>query len=104
MLGPNVAAKLMTLQNGDLSPLVLMTLKGREFSVRAHSNTNGQVLIDIEPVGDATLSCHWPYLCRQAITFSRSHADVRSITQEAARWGQNITGFDRVMVYRFDEA
>jgi len=49
-------ASLLTLQNGDVSPLALMTRNGREFSVRAHSNTNGQVLMDIEPVGDATLS------------------------------------------------
>ena len=103
VLGESVAAELLTLQNGDVSPLVSMSLNGRELTVREHSNANGQVLIDIEPVGDATLASHLPYRCRQAITSLRGHDDVLSVTQEAARLVQNITGFDRVMVYRFDE-
>ena len=101
VLDPNVTANL-TIQQ-DLSPLVLVTLNGRELSVRAHGNANGQVLIDIEPVGDATLSSHLLYRCRQAITCLRGHTDVLSITHEAARLVREITGFDRVMIYRFDE-
>ena len=56
VLDPNVVAKLLTLQNGDVSPLVLMSLKGRELIVRSHSNANGQVLIDIEPVSEGSPS------------------------------------------------
>jgi signal transduction histidine kinase/GAF domain-containing protein len=104
VLDPNVVAQLLALQNGDVSPLVLMSLKGRELSVRSHSNANGQVLVDIEPVSEDRLSSHFLYLCRQGITSLRHHTNVESITQEAARLVQNITGFDRVMIYRFDEA
>ena len=103
VLDPNVTANLTILQNGDLSALVLTSFNGRDLSVRARSNANGQILIDIEPVGDATLSSQLPYRCRQAITCLRGHTDVETITHEAARLVRDITGFDRVMIYRFDE-
>ena len=102
-LDAGAAVDLLTRQHGAVSPLVWVSLNDRKLSARAHTNTNGHVLIDIEPVGDAALASRLLYRCRDGMASLRAHTQMGLITHEAAGLVRDVTGFDRVMIYRFDE-
>jgi light-regulated signal transduction histidine kinase (bacteriophytochrome)/CheY-like chemotaxis protein len=77
-----------------------LTVNGRAFDVALHMS-DGRVVIEAEPTsehhyGDATGTV------RGMITRLDGAPDLSSFFNEGARQVRALTGFDRVMVYRFD--
>ena len=97
MLGPVVTA---VAQVHDRS--VSLTFNGKSFLARSCRNETGQILVDIEPNDDSPA---------QALTDTRLHGQktlrqhntVTELAQAASELIRDTTGFDQVMVYRFDE-
>jgi light-regulated signal transduction histidine kinase (bacteriophytochrome) len=84
-------------------PILALRVNGALFTAQAHRNQTGQVLVDIEP-GDADpAALHQLHAtCRRGITALRRLGDVDQVAHGAADLVRALTGFDRVMVYRFD--
>jgi two-component system, chemotaxis family, sensor kinase Cph1 len=70
------------------------------FDAMIHRPTTGGVVIEIERPGDPI---DVPSLLEPALQTIVASPSLRSHCDEAARIFQAITGYDRVMVYRFDE-
>ena len=87
-----------------LQPPVTLSINGRKLNVRAVLNNERQVLLDIEVAGVASLPDQLLYQCRQAIESLRQLDGLDTVTQAAAKLVRSMTGFDRVMIYRFDPA
>jgi PAS domain S-box-containing protein len=81
--------------------LIPFTLNAKNFIARPVHRDNGQILLDIEP-GYAAMQIQ--YQCRRDIAALRSLTDVAGISHLAANLLRDMTGFDRVMIYRFDAA
>lgn len=76
---------------------------GREFEVSAHSVAQGVILEFERPAGrsDDRDANFYP-LMRRFLDSTEGLASVAELCQQAARQFQELTGFSRVMVYRFD--
>ncbi len=83
--------------------LIALLLKGKNLLARPQLNAAGQILLDIE-TGDfnLTLAGEMHYRFRREISELRNLTDVVKITHRAAHFIQELTHFDRVMIYRFD--
>lgn len=79
-------------------------LDGRTYEMLAHSN--GRFIVveleetDAEAAG--SLDTLYPQI-RRFVSESRSHSTLEELNAAAARIVRALTGFDRVLVYRFDE-
>ena len=102
LLGAVVAEELLAGQSDGMQPPVLLTLNGRSLSARANINATGQVLVDIEDADSWASLLGYP--CRRELAALRQLSDVAAIASEAAMLVRRLTGFDRVMIYRFDHA
>ncbi len=90
------------LQN-TLLPFAQLSINSRALVFRPHLNINGQMLVDIEPDSSQSTSNTLLYRCRRGLETLRQLNTLEQITQEAAQLVRDLTGFDRVMIYRFDE-
>ena len=81
----------------------IRTPAGRTMECRAHPDA-ARVLLDIEP-WDATRDRAASMIHRAVlgITALREHTDPTEIAWRLASLARDMTGFDRVLVYRFDE-
>ncbi len=72
-----------------------------EFDVLVHRPPAGGLIVEFEPVGaPVDLSRHVEHALHVVLG---AHA-LRTLCDETARIFRELTGFDRVMVYRFDDA
>ena len=103
LLGQELAQTLLTPGREDLWPMLSVTLGQQNFSARAHHNGCAQLLIDLEPLGADAASGDFQRRCRQHLAALRCLPDMDSIASTLVQGVRAITGFDRVMLYRFDE-
>jgi PAS domain S-box-containing protein len=103
LFGPAPAAALLDAGSEGLQQVVHLWRKGMQLSVRPRFNASGQVLVDIE-IEDkyAPTLLEMFYRCRRDMEALRQFGDIATIVGEAATLIRRTTGFDRVMVYRFD--
>ncbi len=100
---PEIALQLAA-KDGQLPPIQI-ALNNRNLKVRQFVNDAQQVLVDIETSDqDSSLITELLYQCRRNLTTLRQQTEVVPIAQYAADLIRGVTGFDRVMFYRFDEA
>lgn len=79
-------------------------LQGRTWVASAHRNPQSVVVVELEPLVDQSADPAEPY--RAAYTVLAQAATAGSLDELydlTARGVREVTGFDRVMVYRFDE-
>ncbi|RBP05121.1 PAS domain S-box-containing protein [Roseiarcus fermentans] len=89
---------------GLRSPAAL-SLNGRALAARVHGNASGRLLVDLEPAdGPPAVGSDMLYALRRGIDASRRLSDLNAICQSAAELVREVTGYDRVMVCRFDAA
>ena len=99
------AADLPATPSLGVRPLFAFSAGGRALTARLHDNESGQILVDIEPEGAApAVHADMLYAIRRGIEALRSLGDLEAIFEAAAEWIRDVTGYDRVMVYRFDAA
>ncbi|MFI2104266.1 SpoIIE family protein phosphatase [Isoptericola sp. NPDC019693] len=108
VLGDDAAAALRlddVTEGGPLADgLRRVTLDGRTWVASTHRNPQGAVVVELEPLVDQDADPAEPY--RTAYTVLAQAATVGSLDDLydlTARGVREVTGFDRVMVYRFDE-
>ncbi len=80
---------------------VALTVNGLPFLARSCRNGVGQVLVDIEPNNDVSTQ-DLSYTHRDGMQALRKMGTVAEITQAAAELIRTLTGYDQVMIYRFD--
>jgi two-component system, chemotaxis family, sensor kinase Cph1 len=72
----------------------------REFDCLLHRPPEGGLIVELEPAGPPVdLSRH----IENAVQTILSASSLRGLADEAARIFEELTGYDRVMMYRFDE-
>lgn len=104
ILGTLASESLLSATSTGLQALVPLSLNGNSYSARANINDAGLVLVDIESEdADTSLWTQLIYQCRRNIAALREIGDVTAIADQAAAFIRSLTGFDRVMIYRFDE-
>ena len=103
IFGAEAERKLLSSRYDIDQSLLCLKLNNRTFDATAHVNGNGQILLDVE-IADQTTTPNFSFQCRQAIQTLRHHSELAAISQQVAVMFQNITGFDRVLIYRFDQA
>ena len=110
-LGPEVrAAVLAALDAGDAQPIspVPVTVAGRAFNALLHRH-DGALIIELEPSehpdtpGGPTLFAQHHRRLQATLTALRAAPDLPALYPVIAQTVAALTGFDRVMVYRFDE-
>jgi chemotaxis family two-component system sensor kinase Cph1 len=84
----------------DPAPPVSLRLRGRMFDASIHRHQD-RLIVEIEPSGEDSLSRHHRKLQRSFAEL-RSAAGLPELYTAAARFIADFTGFERVMVYRFD--
>ncbi len=104
-LGGDLARRIRPHLNDPLNviPLVLRGRVGRSnqrFDILLHRPPAGGLVIEFEPVGPAVDFFSRVHDSLQAIIDSSS---LRKLCDETARIFKEIAGYDRVMVYRFDD-
>ena len=73
---------------------------GRDYDGLLHRPPEGGLIIELEPAGPPVdLSRH----VETAVQTILGAASLRTLCDEVARIFEELTGYDRVMVYRFDE-
>jgi PAS domain S-box-containing protein len=105
IVGPVTAAALLAGSYDGAHPPVHFMLNGKQWHARSSVNAANQVIIDIERLdGDAASIRDTSYKCRRDVAGLRRLGNLSAITAAAAALIRGMTGFDRVMIYRFDEA
>lgn len=105
-LAPVLAARLRPRLDDDLAqiPLVLRIPMGRhperDFDAIVHRPPPGGLVVELEPSGAAVDLSGQINAALQTIIAS---ASLRALCDDAARIFKAIAGYDRVMVYRFDD-
>lgn len=72
------------------------------YNLIAHVNLNGLLIIEIEPIGNNISTSTFQYLLSHAIQ-KVQQASIESLFEVTAEEIKKITGYDRVMIYKFDE-
>ncbi len=105
VLDASAVADILATTGANPGPLCALSVNGHGLRARAHENASGQVLVDVEPEG-AGRAAHADmlYALRRGIDRLRALDDVEAICQSAAALIRDVTGYDRVMIYRFDPA
>jgi light-regulated signal transduction histidine kinase (bacteriophytochrome)/ActR/RegA family two-component response regulator len=85
-------------------PFRVVSRAGRAFDAVAHLSGTHTFVLELEPASpgrDDGLGSFDPRL-RGSVVRLQNASDVRALTAAAAEEVRSLTGFDRVMVYRFD--
>ncbi len=77
-------------------------LRGRDADVRAH-RSGDRMIVEIEEVGEQAADVLSYQSARGAMSRLAAAPTVPELADQLAREVQDVLGFDRVMVYRFDE-
>jgi chemotaxis family two-component system sensor kinase Cph1 len=101
-LGPLTEA-LRSHQLQESNPLPI-TVGPRTFDGIVHRH-QGATLLELEPISPAEEHHAWPLhrLLQRAIARLQAAKNLRELCDSAAAEVRRLTGFERVMVYRFDE-
>jgi light-regulated signal transduction histidine kinase (bacteriophytochrome) len=83
------------------TPLVLYLDDGTEVDVRVH-RSGTRLVVELEPMGTAGRAALSYHTARGAMARLASAGSVHDLAGHLAREVRALTGFDRVMVYRFD--
>ena len=103
VFGQSAEEALLTEMMVGRTQWVPLLVNGQAFSARPSLNGAEQRLIDIEscPPNDAQMIA-LTYSYRQGVEALSCLGDVLTVAQTAAELIRELTGFDQVMVYRFD--
>jgi len=105
ILGEAAQATLLGTQCTGLQPLVRVSLHGKELRARRSISEARQVLIDIEAETDDFLAVQGAvYHSRNMFTQMRLLSELPEIARLSTELIRVVTGYDRVMLYRFDTA
>ncbi|MFT3698082.1 MAG: ATP-binding protein [Kofleriaceae bacterium] len=85
----------------EINPLRVITLGGMPFDAVLHVSSSGQLVVELEPAQGERILGFDPRL-RTALIRLQHAIDLDSLYRLAAAEVRSITGFDRVMIYRFD--
>jgi serine phosphatase RsbU (regulator of sigma subunit)/GAF domain-containing protein len=88
-------------QVGHASPLRLCTRSGRALDGLVHTS-DGLQLLEVEPASDDISLSNSYHAIRDAVVRLNRTASVQELWDVAVEEIQRLTGFDRVMLYRFD--
>ena len=102
LLGQNVKAKLAGMPETDTTlDLNQMALDTGTYDVLAHRMEN-QLVVELEPAlaSPSMATTVLSILDAAGTSFERA-ANLRELCERAAVWFRKLTGYDRVMVYRF---
>ncbi len=101
LLGPDVAHQLRTEDLAVLNPL-RTTVRGREVDLVAH-RADGLLVVEVEPLEQAHRSdAVWHRRLPVVLQRLQAAPSLDVLTDVLATEVRALTGFDRVMVYRFD--
>ena len=100
------AADLVAVGGTGVRPVFDFSLCGRALAARAHKNKSGQILVDVEPDGVTHSVQHTDmlYSLRRGVAALRNESDLPEIFHATVELIRDLTGYDRVMMYRFDAA
>ena len=104
VLGP-AAALVAAAPDGVAPDPVLVEVAGRTeaFDVAVHRPAPGELVVELEPAGDdARSGAAWYQSTRQVFQRLQRARDVVALAAVVCEEVRALTGFDRVMVYRFD--
>ncbi len=104
VLGNAAQAALLDGPYDGRQPLSAASRSGEHLSIRPSINETGQVLIDIEIETGDFPAMRNPYHRRQVLAGLRRLNAIPAIAQRSAELIRDMTGYERVMVYRFDDA
>ncbi|HTV02471.1 MAG TPA: GAF domain-containing protein, partial [Luteitalea sp.] len=86
----------------DVNPVPLVTRTGRTYEGIVHrSTTDGVLVLELEAPGGSVTGFH--PTTRAAVRRLQSATDRQRLCDITAEEVRRLTGFDRVMVYRFDQ-
>ncbi len=110
VFGPEFEAAVLADLTDSLPPLtslIPLLYNGRRFAVRSFGNDTGHLVIDMEPceTHDASKSLgsfDLTHRCRRGLEALRLLSTTDEVTQAATALIRKLTGFDQVMIYRFD--
>jgi len=103
ILGESADGVLRADPANEIPPLVRASVAGRTICARSSLNETGQVLVDIEPDElDSGASEAAILQLRQGMERLRKLETESEISEAAARLVRSLTGFEQVMIYRFD--
>lgn len=87
----------------DSRPPLVIQLKGHRLNAQMHLSGN-TCLLELEPAFDEVLDVNALYTqTRKFVTQMQGSANLAELCQAVADETRAITGFDRVMIYRFDK-
>lgn len=87
----------------DSAKPFVFTLNGTSFNTTVHQSGNN-VIMELEPFPDGTLQLPNLYTqTRNFVSIMEKSSGLLDLCQEIADETRSITGYDRVMIYRFDE-
>ncbi|MFP9098339.1 ATP-binding protein [Flavobacterium sp. RHBU_24] len=86
------------------STLLRLTLAGVDFLCTLHKNDNGIYILECEPVSLDSKPAHEVYdQTSQFLGYMHETHTLKELCQLVAKGTRKITGYDRVMIYRFDK-
>jgi light-regulated signal transduction histidine kinase (bacteriophytochrome) len=104
ILGNAAQAALLGAPCDGRQPALPVSVRGRNLRARPSINETGQVLVDIEAETDDFTSMRNAYHRRQVVAELRLSSEIPAVAQRSADLIRGMTDYDRVMLYRFDEA
>jgi len=104
VLGKNAHRTLLDDPGDGGQPFALVSFSGENLRARPSFNQAGQVLIDIERETGDFPAMRKPHERRQVLAGLRLLNEIPAIAQGAAQLIRSMTGYDRVMLYQFDDA
>jgi light-regulated signal transduction histidine kinase (bacteriophytochrome) len=104
ILGDAAQAALLSDPCDGRQPPAAVPLRNENLRARPSINETGQVLVDIEADTVDFPAMRNPYRRRQVLAGLRLLGEIPAIAQRAAEFIRGMTGYDRVMVYQFDDA
>ncbi len=107
LLGPAVVANLkqaLQLERNIPTTIQLVSLPGKDatqFSITAH-RIDGMICVELETANEQHDWQSIPGQLERAMRLLREEDTVEKLSQTVADFVSNLTGYERVMVYRFD--
>jgi len=83
-------------------PIEETRLNGNRFVVIPHT-TSENLILDVEPIKDKTNSFEFQKELSSILNTLNASEDAQSLCDDAAKITKSIFGYDRVMIYKFDE-
>lgn len=107
IFGPEAADTLLEYERGGMmlgSTLLRLTLAGVDFLCTLHKNEHDIYILEGEPVTLGTRQATDVYdQTSQFLAYMHDTHSLKQLCQLVAEGTREITGYDRVMVYRFDK-